>query len=41
MGIGATLLLIIFVSVLFMILVLNSDALKNPNLGIIEKSAEF
>lgn len=41
MGLGATLLLILFVSVLFMILILNSDALKNPALGIIEKSAEF
>jgi F0F1-type ATP synthase assembly protein I len=41
LGIGATLLLILFVTVLFMILVLNADALKNPSLGIIEKSAEF
>jgi hypothetical protein len=41
LGLGATILLILFVTVLFSILILNADALKNPSLGIIEKSAEF
>lgn len=41
MGIGATFLVVIFVTVLFSILFYNSDVLKHPDLGIIEKSAEF
>jgi hypothetical protein len=41
LGLGATVALILFVTVLFSILILNADVLKNPSLGIIEKSAEF
>jgi len=41
LGIGAMLIIIFFVSILFSILFLNADLLKSPALGIIEKSAEF
>lgn len=41
MGIGATILIVVFVTVLFSILLANADMLKSPELGIIESSAEF
>jgi F0F1-type ATP synthase assembly protein I len=41
MGLGATIMIVIFVTILFSILIMNADVLKHPDLGIIEKSAEF
>ncbi|MCC5816386.1 MAG: hypothetical protein JJT78_16675 [Leptospira sp.] len=41
MGLGATIMIVIFVTILFSILIMNADILKHPDLGIIEKSAEF
>lgn len=41
MGIGVTLLVVVLVTILFTILITNAEVLKNPSLGIIEKSPEF
>lgn len=41
LGIFSLVLVVFFVTVLFSLLFMNSDVLKSPQLGIIEKSAEF